>query len=47
MNKRNIFQKKFMIESEVYSEPCETSKVEFFVKIVAFSQWLFLQKLPS
>ena len=23
-----------MIESEVYSEPCETSKVEFFVKIV-------------
>ena len=47
INKRNIFQKKYMIKSEVYLEPCETSKVEFFVKKVVFSQWLFLLKLPS
>ena len=33
--KRTYFKIKFMIESEAYSELCQTTKVEPFVKIVS------------
>ena len=37
----------FKMDSEAFSEPCQTSKMKFFVKIVNSSNPLFFQQDPS